>query len=301
MEEFKQLVTAVPVWAQGLPVAAKVRNGARFAKLASEQQPQDDPIEEMCGEVPKSKASEPEPQAQPKSQPKPQPEHKLDSEPPPEDEKPTRGNGQAGDGYPHGEHDFGRKAAEYIYRDLKGAPYLKIVKRVSKSGKKFFPQYHLENNQWVKGKPAGPPIPYRLPELLAAAPGVPLWICEGEKDAENLARLGLIATTNPGGAGKWTPGLNKWLASFQVVYILEDNDAAGRDHVSKVAAALHDIIPDIRVLTFRELPEHGDVSDWLEAGGTLEKLLERAKQAPKFAALEYVCAADEEIEDLDWI
>src|SRR5262245_8385558 len=33
----------------------------------------------------------------------------------------------------------------------------------------------------------------------------------------------------------------------------------------------------------------------------LDKLLERAKQAPSFAALEYVCAADEEIEDLDWI
>src|SRR5262245_40451055 len=32
VEEFTRLITALPDWAEGLPVAAKVRNGQRFSK-----------------------------------------------------------------------------------------------------------------------------------------------------------------------------------------------------------------------------------------------------------------------------
>ena len=126
-------------------------------------------------------------------------------------------------------------------------------------------------------------------------------ICEGEKDANGLAALGLIATTNPGGAGKWTPELNKWFAGFARANIYEDNDEAGRNHVAKVAGELAGIIPDIRVVSFRELPEHGDVSDWVKTGKTREELIARADQAPQFIALESVCAADEEIAALEWV
>jgi hypothetical protein len=140
-----------------------------------------------------------------------------------------------------------------------------------------------------------------LPELLAAPPNATVEICEGEKDADHLATLGLIATTNPGGAGKWTPDLNKWFAGFARANIYEDNDETGRKHAAKVASELTSIIPDIRVITFRELPEHGDITDWLKTGKTREELIARAEQAPKYVALGSVCAADEEIEDYDWI
>jgi hypothetical protein len=176
-----------------------------------------------------------------------------------------------------------------------------VAKYRTKAGKKSFPQYHWENGRWESGKPKGPPIPYHLPELLAAPPGAIVWICEGEKDAETLAAFGLISTTNPGGAGKWTPELNKWLSGFAGAYVLEDNDAPGHKHAAQVATALSGIIPDVRVLTFHELPEHGDVTDWTEAGGTLAKLLERAAQAPRFAELECSRASDEEMEALDWL
>ena len=43
---------------------------------------------------------------------------------------------------------------------------------------------------------------YRLPELLAR-PDEPVYVVEGEKDADRLASMGLLATTNSGGAGKW--------------------------------------------------------------------------------------------------
>jgi hypothetical protein len=140
-----------------------------------------------------------------------------------------------------------------------------------------------------------------LPELLVTPANATVEICEGEKDANNLAKLGLITTTNPGGAGKWTPELNKWFSGFARANIYEDNDKAGHKHAAQVAAALYGIIPDIRVIQFREMLDHSDVTDWLNTGNGLKQLLERTEQAPKSVAFASVCAADEEIEDYDWV
>jgi len=45
---------------------------------------------------------------------------------------------------------------------------------------------------------------FHLPRLLAD-PRKPVYMVEGEKDVLALEELGLVATTNPGGAGKWRP------------------------------------------------------------------------------------------------
>jgi hypothetical protein len=55
----------------------------------------------------------------------------------------------------------------------------------------------------------------------------------------------------------------------QTAYVLEDNDAAGRKRSGKVIAALRNTVSTIAVVSFPELPEGGDVSDWLELGGTV--------------------------------
>jgi len=83
--------------------------------------------------------------------------------------------------------------------------------------------------------------------------------------------------------------------------IYEDNDTPGHEHAAKVARELSGVVPDVRVITFREMPPGGDVSDWLKTGKTRDDLLARAEQAPKFAALESVCAADEEMVAIDWV
>ena len=75
-------------------------------------------------------------------------------------------------------------------------------------------------------------VPYRLPELLSAALDVPVFVVEGEKDADRLASLGLVATCNAGGANTWPEALNPPFRG-RTVYILPDNDAAGRSHASK--------------------------------------------------------------------
>jgi hypothetical protein len=161
------------------------------------------------------------------------------------------------------ERRTGQRVDFYIYLDARGRHYL----GVERTSTKQFPQYHWDGQQWQKGLPKGfLKIPYRLPELLDALPGEWVVIAAGEKDAETAARLGFVATTNPGGEGKgqWTPELNAWFAGRRRVAIMEDNDAAGFAHAIEVAAALSGIVPDIRIVGFRELQAGGDVTDWIE-------------------------------------
>jgi putative DNA primase/helicase len=104
---------------------------------------------------------------------------------------------------------------------------------------------------------------YRLPELIAAGPDEWVFIVEGEKDADNLAALGLVATTCPMGAGKWYKLSDDSALHGRRVAILPDKDDAGRKHSAVVARALHNRAADIRIV---ELPGDGkDASDWIES------------------------------------
>jgi hypothetical protein len=96
-----------------------------------------------------------------------------------------------------------------------------------------------------------------------------------EKDCDNLRDLGLIATTCPGGAGKWKLEYSEFLRAD--ILIICDNDQTGRDHADQVAGSLVGIAKRVRVLDLAkhwpECPEGGDVSDWLEAGGAVDQLI----------------------------
>ncbi len=180
----------------------------------------------------------------------------------PGDVYPGDSDGPTGTG--HGERDTGRQVAFYVYKHADGSPYLG-VKRTST---KQFPQYHLNGAKWEKGAPAGLRIPYRLPELIKAKRDRWVLICAGEKDANSAAALGFVATCNPEGEkkGAWVPELNTWFAGRPRVAIMEDNDKTGQAHAIEVANALRGIVPEIRIVGFRELPEHGDLTDWIEQG-----------------------------------
>ena len=109
--------------------------------------------------------------------------------------QPTRGNG----------HDHDPVVASYIYRKADGTPYL----RVQRTAAKKFWQQQFNGGIWEKGAPKGPRIPYRLPELFAADPAVPVYIVEGEKDADRLASLEFVATTSSGGSNGQMDAGNK--------------------------------------------------------------------------------------------
>lgn len=115
-------------------------------------------------------------------------------------------------------------------------------------------------------------VPYRLPELIdAVAGGERVFIAEGEKDCDALAALGLTATTNPSGVGKWRAEFTPFFAGADVV-ILPDADEAGQKHAEEVAAGLRGTAAAVRIVQLPGLPEKGDVSDWIAAGGTAEAL-----------------------------
>ena len=118
---------------------------------------------------------------------------------------------------------------------------------------------------------------YRLPEVAKAArAGGVVFVVEGEKDADRLAGLGLTATCNLGGAGKWRKSYAHDLRGTHVV-ILPDYDVPGRDHAQQVARGLHGVASTLKVVNLPGLLEHGDVSDWLDAGHDLRELFELVK------------------------
>jgi putative DNA primase/helicase len=68
------------------------------------------------------------------------------------------------------------------------------------------------------------------------------------------------------------------------VYIIPDNDKPGEEHANKVARALKPVASSVRIVRLSGLPEKGDVSDWLDAGGDIAELMNLCEEAPLWAA-----------------
>lgn len=172
----------------------------------------------------------------------------------------------------------GTTPATYIYRLEDGTPYLRVVRP-------GFYQSHWNGKDWVRGAPEGPKIPYRLPEMKAAEHhGITdVVVVEGEKDADNVAALGFVATTNSGGAEKFSADLAEYFRGKNV-YVLPDRDEPGEAHARQVVAALHDVAGSIRVVRLPGLPDKGDVSDWIKSGGTSDQLNDLLRHAPPIEA-----------------
>ena len=175
-------------------------------------------------------------------------------------------------------------ASIYDYTDADGHLILQAVRTISGSPR-FLQRRPIGNDKWtwsVKDIPGHDRLLYRLPGLRASGDET-VWITEGEKDADRLHGEGLIATTNIGGAGK-----GKWRDEYaeefrgKPVIVLQDNDDAGRDHAAAAARSLDGVAASVRVLLLPNLPPKGDVSDWLDADGTVEELHRLAREAPEY-------------------
>jgi hypothetical protein len=167
-------------------------------------------------------------------------------------------------------------AKTYDYTDEAGQLLYQTVRMVPKGFWQRRPDGH---GGWVADMKGVRRVLYRLPELLeAVACEKRVFIVEGEKDADALAAHGLCATTNVGGAGKWTAEYSDVLKDSDVV-ILPDNDEAGRNHAQKVAEALYGKAKRITILELPDLPPKGDASDWLQNGGTVSRLWQLVENA----------------------
>ena len=126
------------------------------------------------------------------------------------------------------------------------------------------------NGKWVWNRRDIPRSLYIAGEL---APS--MFVCEGEKDADNLHKLGYNAASGENGAGpgKWHEEYTEQLRGRSVC-IFQDNDDVGKAYAQETAAALHGEAASVRVLdlstVWPEIPEHGDVSDMIAKLGTIK-------------------------------
>jgi hypothetical protein len=172
-----------------------------------------------------------------------------------------------------------RIVAAYDYRDEAGTLLYQAVRYLPKG---FTQRQPDGSGGWLWNIKEVRLVLYRLPELLIANPAATVFIPEGEKDVENLWMLGVVATCNAMGAGKWRAEYNEFLRGRQVV-LLPDHDKAGAGHTRTVANVLTGIAASVKVLNLPGLPDKGDVSDWLTSGGTAERLTALADATPAYA------------------
>lgn len=190
----------------------------------------------------------------------------------------------------------------YDYTDEGGT----VLSQVCRFDPKDFRQRQPDGHGgWVWSVKGVRHVPYRLPQLLENDDRV-ICIVEGEKDVDKLWKIGVPATCNAGGAGKWRDELSEFFRGADVV-IIPDRDPQkkhpktgellfhpdgrpilpGQDHGHAVARALQGIAIRVRLLElwkhWRDMPIKGDVSDWIANGGTAEQLYALIDRAPDWS------------------
>lgn len=156
----------------------------------------------------------------------------------------------------------GEIAATYDYRDADGELLYQVVRY---EPKRFRQRRPKGKGDWIWKLDGVPRVLYRLPELVAADPAAWVFVPEGEKDADNVAGLGHVATTNPGGRMKWSRlSDDSALAGRRVAILYDrDEDGGGWQHALDRARRLHGRAAEVRIV---DLPDdHKDVSEWMDS------------------------------------
>jgi hypothetical protein len=170
-----------------------------------------------------------------------------------------------------------RKVVEYYdYHDAQGQTLFQTVRMAPKDFRQRRPD---GRGGWEWNLKGVDPVLYRLPEVRQAVEsGETVFVLEGEKDVDRARSVGLYATTNPMGAGKWRDVYSETLRGANVV-IVPDNDRPGREHGKQVARSLQEKAASVKIVELPGLPDSGDLSDWLDAGGSAEDLEHMAREA----------------------
>ena len=188
--------------------------------------------------------------------------------------------------------------ATYDYRNEKGELLFQKQRFVDQWGKKTFRQRRPDPanpGKYIFSLDDTPKILYKLPEIIEAKKNSEIiWLVEGEKDADNISKLGFCATTPPNGAGKWLDIHTRALEGAQV-WIVADNDIVGRQHAQMVAKTLEK--NGCAVISWVPPNNFKDVSELLGAGKSLDDLIELKNAEPLSGEVEH----EEEEEQTDAI
>jgi len=170
--------------------------------------------------------------------------------------------------------------AVYDYHDIKGNV---VHQTVRYEGKEFKQRRPGKNGELIWSLKGIEPMLYRLPELVqAVSAGETVFVVEGEKDVDNAREhLGIPATTAPMGAGSWRDSHTQFLEGAHVI-LIPDNDPEGINHIKDVASRLSGVAASVKLVELPDLPHKGDISDWIDMGGTTNKLQELVNNTPLY-------------------
>lgn len=171
------------------------------------------------------------------------------------------------------------KVCHYDYTWPDGTPCARIVKfdrfdkETGEYDGKTFTQQRWSGDTYLN-RIGDLSIPVYRADLIKAAVtlGMPIYVCEGEKDVDAaISAFKVIATTNPGGAKKWRDHHTEALTGATEVIIISDNDQPGRDHAELVRAALEPVCGSV---TVKAAIKGKDLSDHIAAGYGLGDLVD---------------------------
>jgi hypothetical protein len=115
-----------------------------------------------------------------------------------------RETGKTIDPLPNGDGRKPKIVKTYDYLDENGVLLLQVCRQEPKNFLQRKPDPGRPG-EWLWKVQGVRQVPYRLPELVSEIElGKRVFIVEGEKDVDRLRSLGVPATTNAGGAGKWS-------------------------------------------------------------------------------------------------
>jgi hypothetical protein len=163
--------------------------------------------------------------------------------------------------------------ATYLYHD---ASEQLVRLKYRYPGKRFSWSFMTENGP-MDGYGDEPDLLYNLPAVLrAVAAGDPVWVCEGEKDADALIALGHVATTPPHPERQWTAVMANALADA-VVWLAWDRDLPGHKRAHFALRSMRGIVRSVECY---RASVGNDVSDHLAAGLDVDELVEEWPPAP---------------------
>lgn len=169
--------------------------------------------------------------------------------------------------------------ATYDYTSSDGTVLEQVLRRELAVGgtrhKKFVQQFRQPDGSFGWSKPdTFTPVFYRQAAVdQALANGVPVWIVEGEKDAENAVAAGIAsATTNAQGAGQFPAELIEQLHGH--VVIVADRDLAGYSRARDLKVALTGRGVTVTILLPATREAKSDLTDHLDAGYGINDLVQ---------------------------
>jgi hypothetical protein len=141
-----------------------------------------------------------------------------------------------------GRFQYHDEDGQLLYQVCRYAPDRVMIRRPDGSGQWT---HTIEGVRWAL---------YRLPELLRANVDEPVFIVDRERDADRLARLGLVATTQAFGPGQWDEAYNVHLTDRTIV-ILSTTHPATAPHDRRVAASVITVADGVKWITLPGLEE----------------------------------------------